>query len=82
MTVAIRSGPVIMAREGDEVLLQPVVTMHTESASTANAGLSFDWLKDGTPVSFGPRVKPIGRDSLKITSVQRSDRGVYQVLVK
>lgn len=87
MTVMIKNGPTIIGKEGDEVILQPVVSFRDRpllpsSSSALHAGLSFDWLKDGQILTFGPRIKLIAKDSIRIMSLIRSDRGIYQVIVK
>jgi hypothetical protein len=87
MTVMIKNGPVIIGKEGDEVILQPLVSFRDRpllpsSSASALHALSFEWLKDGHTLTLGPRIKLMGKDSIRITSLIRSDRGSYQVIVK
>lgn len=40
------------------------------------------WLKDGQPLRTGSRVRLLTKEHIKITSVTKEDRGVYQCFIK
>lgn len=40
------------------------------------------WLKDGQPLRTGSRVRLLTKEHIKITSVSKEDRGMYQCFVK
>ena len=39
------------------------------------------WYKDGVAISHRDKYQPIGKDSLRINSMQRTDQGIYQCFV-
>lgn len=40
------------------------------------------WLKDGQPLRTGSRVRLLTKEHIKITSVTKEDRGMYQCFVR
>lgn len=40
------------------------------------------WLKDGQPLRTGSRVRLLTREHIRITSVAKEDRGMYQCFVR
>lgn len=40
------------------------------------------WLKDGQPLRTGSRVRLLTKEHIKITSVSKEDRGMYQCFVR
>lgn len=40
------------------------------------------WLKDGQPLRTGSRVRLLTKEHIKITSVTKEDRGMYQCFIK
>lgn len=43
---------------------------------------SVQWLKDGQPLRTGSRVRLLTKEHIKITSVTKEDRGMYQCFVR
>lgn len=43
---------------------------------------SVTWLKDGQPLRTGSRVRLLSKEHIKITSVSKEDRGMYQCFVR
>lgn len=76
----------IKVKEGDSLVLQASVKESKSGIqvkeSSPHALLSFEWLKDTRPLTFGSRIKLMDKNSFRINSVLRSDRGMYQVIVK
>ena len=52
------------------------------SSSSDHQQPSITWLKEDSPLKVGGRISLLGREVLRIDPVHRSDRGVYQCLVK
>lgn len=40
------------------------------------------WLKDGLPLRTGSRVRLLTKEHIKITSITKEDRGMYQCFTK
>lgn len=76
-----RPERLLRAREGDTASIECLVKNDLINSDYSPQRLSFEWLKDGRPFVFGARTKLITRNKLKIASLQRSDRGMYQVVV-
>ena len=73
----------VTAREGESVLLEASVKEFRSGRPFKSlASLSFEWLKDTRRLPLGPRIKLLDRKSLKINSLLRADRGMYQLIVK
>lgn len=43
---------------------------------------NIQWLKDGQPLRTGSRVRLLTKEHIKITSVTKEDRGMYQCFVR
>lgn len=43
---------------------------------------TFEWLKDSKPLTFTSRISLTSRNKLRILSVVREDKGMYQCIVK
>lgn len=55
-------------------------TLHCSSTGIPQSTIW--WLKDGQPLRTGSRVRLLSNDQIKITSVTKEDRGMYQCFVK
>lgn len=55
-------------------------TLHCSSTGIPQSTIW--WLKDGQPLRTGSRVRLLSHDQIKITSVTKEDRGMYQCFVK
>ena len=56
------------------------IAIFTVSGS-GNAPLSYQWRKDGAPLSDGPRLSGTSGDTLTITALAAGDAGAYSVVV-
>ncbi|KAI9578572.1 hypothetical protein GQX74_009146, partial [Glossina fuscipes] len=43
---------------------------------------SISWLKDGQPLRSGARVRLLSKEHIRITSITKEDKGMYQCMVK
>ena len=74
-----------VVNEGKSVTL--VCTFHGDAASVlvSTTGVhlqsSVKWYKDGQAINQWDKYQTVGRNSLRISTMQRSDQGVYQCFV-
>lgn len=79
MLTSFKASKLIKSKEGQSVNIDCLLTENFKLYSQA---FDIEWLKDGRPINFGSRIKLINQSKLKITSVIRDDRGMYQCIIK
>lgn len=55
---------------------------HLVCTVTGTPQAAIMWLKDGQPLRTGSRVRLVSKTQIKITSLSKDDRGMYQCFVK
>lgn len=55
---------------------------HLACSVTGTPQSTVTWLKDGQPLRTGSRVRQVSKTHIKITSVTKDDRGMYQCFVR
>ena len=75
----IPAPPAITAQPQPSALTLQVGSSVTMSVGASGAGLSYQWRKDGQPVTGNPSATS---STLNLTSVQHADAGTYAALIK
>lgn len=79
LTVSMIPERLIRVKEGDSASIECMVRNRLDFYHQT---LSIEWLKDAKPLIFGSRIKLISQNKLRILSLLREDRGMYQCICK
>ena len=79
-TETMSEARIINGKEGESVTIE--CSLKGSDFQHTDHRITFEWFKGKEPILFGSRIKLITRNKLKITSLQRSDRGLYHVIVR
>uniref|UniRef100_A0A1A9WXF4 Ig-like domain-containing protein n=1 Tax=Glossina brevipalpis TaxID=37001 RepID=A0A1A9WXF4_9MUSC len=58
------------------------LSLHNVCSISGFPKQSISWLKDGQPLRSGARVRLLSKEHIRITSITKEDKGMYQCMVK
>ncbi|MEM9081102.1 MAG: immunoglobulin domain-containing protein, partial [Verrucomicrobiota bacterium] len=73
--------PLAITSQPDSLVLDPTEAATFSISATGTSAISFQWFKDGTPLSDSANISGSNTDTLTITSVSESNEGDYTCTV-